>query len=232
MRRMRSPRRPSGVRTPVGEGEGECKGWILMQEGPLVQVPPLLLEGGGREGGRDGKPSGGHTPRTQALRLRPLPVPDPAKRYTAGSDGALGAPQSTRVGSDSALPPLRWCRKPTTGSGKASAAAPERAAGGGAAARCRGPTTIEGPMRHRTPCGPALPPEGSLGQRVAGPWDAQCWRFVLSTVRGMCWNSNGGGSKEKGGGPPGEGGALKLVWCNSNFVSGISVGIALCVLPE
>ena len=32
--------------------------------------------------------------------------------------------------------------------------------------------------------------------------------------------------------PEGEGGALMLVWCSLNFVSGISVGIALCVLPE
>ena len=48
----------------------------------------------------------------------------------------------------------------------------------------------------------------------------------------VCVWGRGGSSVGGLGSPPGEGAALKLVWCNSNLVSGISVGIALCVLPE
>ena len=42
----------------------------------------------------------------------------------------------------------------------------------------------------------------------------------------------GGGAGRGAGRGRGEGGALNLVWCNSNLVSGISVGLAFCVLPE
>ena len=38
----------------------------------------------------EGKGSGGHIPRTQALGLGPLPVPDQAKRHVSGRYSARG----------------------------------------------------------------------------------------------------------------------------------------------
>ena len=55
---------------------------------------------------------------------------------------------------------------------------------------------------------------------ACGPWSVSQGRVPFG--------AGGGGL----GSPLGEGAAQKLVWCNSNLVSGISVGIALCVLPE
>ena len=58
----------------------------------------------------------------------------------------------------------------------------------------------------------------AIGQRMA----TLCvlWLIRQRVQRQWAGESTGGG------------GALMLVWCSSNFVSGISVGIALCVLPE